>query len=119
MVLVFADDLAESWDSAGLPGAIQVWSSAVREFVQIALIGRATAPAVIVPAVCFILSALSFGGQLILARAQASGTGFNGFLLDEAIRNFILWPSVTSALVSLVVVLSNARRGIVPLQLEP
>lgn len=111
MASVFSEDLAGSWDDAGFFGVFQVWRCAILELVHLALPRLATAPSVIVPAICFVLSSLCLGGELTLAHLHASTTGSStGYTpLDEAIRTVVLWPSITAALVSWIAV--RAGRG--------
>jgi hypothetical protein len=103
MELVFADDLAESWLEAGIPGVIRVWRCAVSELLPIVLSNAASAPGLIGSVISCGLCAICFGGELMLARAHSS-TGVATLALTEAIRTLVVWPSLTAAFVSFVAV---------------
>jgi hypothetical protein len=118
MVLVFSEEVTESWKDAGVPGIARVWYWAVLELVHIASIGFATRPIVIVPAICASLSALSLGAEVLLARAQAPGSGVGLLPLGSAIATVVIWPSITAALVSLAAVRICGRSAAVSLQLD-
>jgi hypothetical protein len=107
MKLLFDDILAESWAEAGIPGIVRVWFGALGELIQIAFVNAAGAPGAIVPAISCALSAICFGGQLMLIRSTP-GTG-------DALWPVVIWPSLTAGAVSLLATRICARNTILSL----
>lgn len=108
MILVFSEDLADSWIQSGLLGAFHVWRRAACELLQIGLSRAVTTPEFIVPALSCGLSAVCLGGELMLVRSLASPEAGTP-ALAEAIRMVVLWPSLTAAFVSFTAVRLSAR----------
>ncbi len=67
MTGVFADDLAEAWQSGCISAVLGVWWRAASEVFQIALPGRIANQALVAPAVSVALHLAALGGVLILA----------------------------------------------------
>lgn len=109
MVIVFADDLTESWRAEGLPGVIRVWRCAAGELLRIALSRAVSAPSFLVSVISCGLSAICFSAELTLAGAHAS-TGTNTLVLAESIRTFVVLPSVIAAFVSFIAARVCAHR---------
>ena len=72
MTEVFAEDLAEAWRNAGLPGAIRVWCCAAWEIARIALPRHLENPAIGVPFLSFIQSVGALTTEMLISHGRLS-----------------------------------------------
>jgi len=122
MTVVFSEDLAEAWRRAHFAGVVRVWSCTLMEVFRIALPDHARNPSVVVPAVLFTLDLalglLHLRSDVAFNLRLASASGVQVSLLNEVLKNTMLWPSMAAA-TAFVAVRTSESREVVSLRLHP
>jgi hypothetical protein len=98
---LFHEDLADAWRSSGLAGVIGVWWCAVCELFRIAIPSQRTNPAIVVPAIAFVLNTVIVGTEVMLPMINGVAHGLPPW---RDIGPPVIWSSVAVALTSIAVV---------------
>jgi len=93
MAGLFAEDLADAWQTAGASGAIRVWFSTALEFARIAVPGLLQIPAVAVPLLSFLLSAAVVSLELMLTPNRAD-SAMGGVLIGAFVSGLTSFVTV-------------------------